>query len=60
MTNIDKVSIALSEWAFNVAASFLPKIKIPAESPIGKFMVGILGADPTKYNIWKEIGRAHV
>lgn len=56
MTNIDKVSLALSEWAFNVAASFLPKIKIPAESPIGKFMLGILGADPAKYNIWKELG----
>lgn len=56
MTNLDKVSIALSEWAFNVAAGFLPKIKIPQESPIGKFMLGILGTDPAKYNIWKNLG----
>lgn len=56
MTNLDKVSIVLSEWAFNVAAGFLPKIRIPQGSPIGKFMLGILGADPAKYNIWKELG----
>ena len=56
MTNIDKVSAALSEWLFNVAASVLPKVKIPTESPIGKFMYGILGVNPTNYNIWKELG----
>ena len=56
MSNIDKISAALSEWLFNVAASVMPKVKIPAESPIGKFMYGILGVDPTKYNIWKELG----
>ena len=56
MTNIDKVSAALSEWLFNVAASVLPKVKIPNESPIGKFMYGILGVNPANYNIWKELG----
>lgn len=56
MSNIDKVSAALSEWAFNVAASILPKVKIPNESPIGKFMYGILGVDPSSYSIWKELG----
>ena len=56
MSNIDKVSAALSEWIFNVAASILPKVKIPNESPIGKFMYGILGVDPSSYNIWKELG----
>jgi hypothetical protein len=56
MTNIDKVSAALSEWLFNVAASVLPKFKIPTESPIGKFMYGILGVNPSSYNIWKELG----
>ena len=56
MSNIDKVSAALSEWLFNVAASILPKMKIPAESPIGKFMYGILGVNPSNYNIWKELG----
>lgn len=55
MTNIDKVSIALSEWAFNVAASILPKFKVPANSSLGHLM-GILGADPATYNIWKELG----
>ena len=56
MSNIDKVSAALSEWLFNVAASVLPKFKIPTESPIGKFMYGILGVNPSSYNIWKELG----
>lgn len=56
MNNIDKVSEALSEWLFNVAASILPKMKISSESPIGKFMYGILGVDPASYNIWKELG----
>lgn len=56
MTNIDKVSIALSEWAFNVAKSVLPKIGIPSESAIGKFMYGILGVNPATYNLWNELG----
>ena len=56
MSNIDKVSAALSEWLFNVAAGVLPKVKIPTESPIGKFMYGILGVNPANYNIWKELG----
>lgn len=56
MANIDKVSIALSEWAFNVAASFLPKFNIPNNSAVGKFMYGILGTDPRDYNVWKELG----
>ena len=56
MSNIDKVSAALSEWLFNVAASVLPTFKIPTESPLGKFMYGILGVNPSSYNIWKELG----
>ena len=56
MANIDKVSAALSAWLFNVASSILPKMKIPTESPIGKFMYGILGVNPANYNIWKELG----
>ena len=56
MSNIDKVSAALSEWLFNVAASVLPKFKIPNESAIGKFMYGILGVNRASYNIWKELG----
>jgi hypothetical protein len=56
MTNIDKVSVALSEWLFNVTKSVLPKINIPTESAIGKFMYGILGVNPASYNIWNELG----
>ena len=56
MSNIDKVSAALSEWLFNVAANILPNFSIPSESPIGKFMYGILGVNPANYNIWKELG----
>lgn len=56
MNNAEIVSSVLSEWAFKVAAGVLPKIRIPAESAIGKFMVGILGVDPTHYNLWNELG----
>ena len=56
MTNIDKVSAALSQWAYNVAKSVLPQINIPAESAIGKFMYGILGVNPATYNVWSELG----
>lgn len=56
MTNADKVSVALSEWGFNVAKSILPKVSIPQESAIGKFMYGILGVNPASYNLWNELG----
>lgn len=56
MTNLDKVSVALSEWAFNVTKSVLPQVNIPAESAIGKFMYGILGVNPATYNVWNELG----
>lgn len=56
MTNIDKVSTALAEWAFKVAKDMLPQVTIPMQSAVGKFMYGILGIDPTTYNVWNELG----
>jgi hypothetical protein len=56
MGTIDKVSAAVSEWTFNVAASILPKVGIPPESAIGKFMYGFLGVNPASYNLWNELG----
>ena len=56
MSNVEKVSAALSEWAFKVAAGVLPKVRIPSESPIGKFMYGFIGVDPSSYNLWHELG----
>lgn len=56
MTNLDKVSSALGQWGFNVAKSVLPHVGIPAESAIGKFMYGILGVNPSTYNLWNELG----
>lgn len=56
MTNIDKISSALGQWAFNVAKSVLPQINIPSNSAIGKFMYGILGINPASYNVWNELG----
>ena len=56
MANIDKVSLAVSEWAFKVVKSFLPNVGIPAESAVGKFMYGILGINPATYNVWNELG----
>ena len=34
----------------------LPSITIPMQSALGKFMYGILGIDPTTYNVWNELG----
>lgn len=56
MTNVDKVGVALSEWGFNVAKSVVPKVGIPPQSAIGKFMYGFIGVDPASYNIWNELG----
>lgn len=53
---INKVTSALSAWAFNIAKSILPKVNIPNESAIGKFMYGILGVNPASYNLWNELG----
>ena len=55
MTNIDKVSLGVSEWAFNVAKAFLPQMKIPVGGKLGGFMQ-ILGQDPATYSIWNELG----
>lgn len=55
-TNIDKVAMALSEWAFKVASSFLPAYRIPANSTIGNMMQGLFGMNPASYNIWNELG----
>ena len=55
MTNIDKVSVALSEWAFNIAKSVLPQLQIPIGGKLAGLMQ-ILGADPKTYNVWSELG----
>ena len=55
MTNIDKVSLAVSEWSFNSAKAFLPSFKIPIGGKLGGFMQ-MLGADPATYNVWNELG----
>ena len=55
MTNIDKVSAALGEWAFAIAKSALPKVRIPVGGKLGGLMQ-LIGADPATYNIWNELG----
>ena len=55
MTNLDKVSVALSEWSFNVVKAFLPQFKIPVGGKLGGLMQ-ILGQDPATYSIWNELG----
>lgn len=56
MTNVDRLGVALSQWAFKLASNVLPQIKIPTDSAVGKFMSGILRVDPSSYNIWNELG----
>lgn len=55
MTNIDKVSLGVSEWTFNVVKAFLPQFKIPVGGKLGGLMQ-ILGQNPATYNIWDELG----
>jgi hypothetical protein len=55
MTNIDKISVALSEWAFKVAKSVLPQVSIPVGGKLGGLMQ-IIGVNPATYNIWNELG----
>lgn len=55
MTNLDKVSAALGQWGFNVAKSVLPSVKIPVGGRLGGLMQ-LIGADPSTYNIWNELG----
>lgn len=55
MTNIDKVSAAISEWGFNVAKAFLPHFQIPVGGRLGGLMQ-LIGANPATYNIWSELG----
>lgn len=55
MTNLEKLSTGLSEWAFTVAKSFLPQVRIPAGGKLGGLMQ-LIGMDPMKYNIWDELG----
>lgn len=56
MTNVDKVSVALSQWGYNVASAFLPKFSIPPGSAVGNIMQGFLGINPASYNVWNELG----
>nr|DAI53127.1 MAG TPA: hypothetical protein [Caudoviricetes sp.] len=56
MSVIDKISSAVSEWGCKVASSFLPQVRIPQGSAVGKFMYGILGVDPATYSPWDELG----
>ena len=55
MANIDKVSLALSEWAFKVAKSILPQLNIPVGGKLAG-MMQILGVNPATYSIWNELG----
>lgn len=56
MTNIDKASAALSEWAFNIMSNIMPSYSIPKNSRLGGVMQAFLGIDPASYNVWKELG----
>lgn len=55
MSNVLKVTEALSEWVMNVAKSVLPHIHIPPTSPIAGAMQ-FLGIDLRTYNVYDELG----
>lgn len=51
----ETITNALAQWTFNVASSFLPKVKIMQTSAIGRMMT-VLGIDLSRYNPWNELG----
>lgn len=55
MTNIDKVSVAISQWSLKVMGAILPQVQIPIGGKLGG-MMQILGVNPATYNIWNELG----
>lgn len=55
MSNIIKVSEALTEWLMVVAKSVLPNVQIPPTSGIGGLMQ-MLNVDLRTYNIYDELG----
>lgn len=55
MNNIDKVSMAFSQWAYNIAQAVLPSFSVPKNSAAAKMLM-FLGVDPATYSIWKELG----
>lgn len=51
----ESLTNALSQWAFKVASSFLPAVRIPQTSGVGSVMA-MLGIDLSRYNVWNELG----
>lgn len=56
MTNIDKVSAALTEWLTKVAKSVLPQATISVVSNAGKIVSGLFNIDLSNYSLWDELG----
>lgn len=56
MTNIEKVSAALTEWLTKVGKSVLPKVTIPAIGNAGKVISGLFNIDLSTYSVWDELG----
>lgn len=56
MTNIEKVSAALTEWLTKVGKSVLPKVTIPAVGNAGKVISGLFNIDLSTYSVWDELG----
>ncbi len=56
MTNIDRVSAALTEWLTKVGKSVLPKVSIPAMSNAGKVISGLFNINLSTYSLWDELG----
>lgn len=56
MTNIEKVSAALTEWLTKVGKSVLPKVTIPIMGNAGKVISGLFNIDLSTYSVWDELG----
>ena len=56
MTNIERVSAALTEWLTKVGKSVLPKVTIPVVGNAGKVISGLFNIDLSTYSVWDELG----
>ena len=55
MSNIDKISTAMTAWITEMASTILPSARIPADTKIGKVMSALFNINLSTYNPWNEL-----
>lgn len=55
MSNIDKISTAMTAWITEMASTILPSARIPADTKVGKVMSALFNINLSTYNPWNEL-----